>query len=232
MKTTHVLFATNMAKAVHEGNKTQTRRIVKGQPPYHETHASIDYQQDLDVYWWWWGSYTQTIYHEAKCPYGKSGDQLWVKETFYAWGRWETRFSEKKKRDEWHFIDLTLQCGESYRYADCAPEKVLSGKTGMVGWWKRPSIFMPRVASRILLEISAIRVERLNDISDDDAIAEGAKADPCDHARRTCSEIGCYCPSAKNDFQYIWDSINGKNSWQLNPWVWVVTFKKIEGGAL
>lgn len=241
MKLTSVSFSTPLPERILDGIKTQTRRIIKSRskllpPPeavyvsqvgkwFHfentsETATTQDDDGKPELKTW---TYT--------CPYGEEGDQLWVKENFYAWGCWETRFSEKKGRYERNFIDLTIQSGKSYRYMDCPPDQILSGKSEMVGWWKRPSIFMPRVASRILLEITRIRVERLNDISEEDAIAEGAKADPCDHARRTCSEIGCYGPSAKNDFQFIWDSINGNNSWQLNPWVWCINFKVIEGDA-
>ena len=230
MKQTSVIFTAPLPQKILEGIKTQTRRVVTERllakySDYDDycsqvTPGDIPFQREFEK-----------EFYGARCKYGKPGDQLWVKETFFAWGRWEARFSEKKKRDEWHFVDLTIQCGESYKYADCPPEKIKSGKGGQVGWWKRPSIFMPRLASRILLEITALRVERLNSISDEDAITEGAKADPCDHARRTCDEIGCYGPTAKNDFQFIWDSIHGEGAWLKNPWVWCITFKVIEGGA-
>lgn len=152
---------------------------------------------------------TEHLEH-LKNPYGAPGDRLWGRETFYAFGRWETRFSEKKKkRDEHHFADLTIECGKSYRYA--ADESIITethrNYRQPVDWHKRPSIFMPRAASRILCEIVNVRVERLQDISESDAQAEGV----ADRAA----------------FFELWDSINAARgySWESNPWVWVVEYE-------
>lgn len=227
MKATSALFNTQMSTAIRDGIKTQTRRILDCDHP-----AVIGFEPNGPYFWKGVAKnervqqqYITTWPFGIKARYGCVGDYLWVKETFYAWGRWETRYSEKKKRDEWHFVDLTISTGQSYRYSDFPPDKILSGKTGMVGWWRRPSIFMPRVASRFLLEITAIRVERLNSISDADAIAEG-----CTGGHGAIPGYA-YTATPVEHYRWLWDSINGKNSWQLNPWVWVVTFKKIEGGA-
>jgi hypothetical protein len=112
------------------------------------------------------------------CPYGQPGDQLWVKETFYAFGRWETRFSAKKGRDEWHFIDMTLECGHQYAYAadghSFAPHQRSAGTTPC--WWKRPAIFMPRAASRILFECIGFRGG-----SEQDYFMIGFEAAECAH---------------------------------------------------
>lgn len=92
----------------------------------------------------------------------------------------------------------------------------------------RPSIHMPRVASRITLEIVSVRVERLQDISEEDAIAEGVTADcPGTPNGLHPPTKDCSLWSARNSFAHLWDQINGKGSWALNPWVWVVTFKRM-----
>jgi hypothetical protein len=118
------------------------------------------------------------ISEELNCPYGQPGGRIWVRETFYAYGRWVTRYSEKKRRDEWHFIDMTVECDRAYQYEADSPDMPLAkGRGGMLpGWYKRPAIFMPRAACRIVLEIAGVRVERLNDCSEADALAEGIDA--------------------------------------------------------
>ncbi len=86
---------------------------------------------------------------------------------------------------------------------------------------------MHRHSSRILLEITAVRVERLQDISEEQALAEGVRGEPCDHARQACADIGCWGDTAKGAFGFLWESLNGEGSWAANPWVWVVEFKRV-----
>lgn len=122
-----------------------------------------------------------------KIPYGNPGDRLWVRET---WTKWRHKF------------------GEDFLYrADFE-----NGKNGHI--WK-PSIHMPRVASRITLLITGIRVERLHDITEADAVAEGCQSG---------GDWGC-APTIQ--FEKLWESINGRESWDENPWVWVIEFKKL-----
>ena len=170
------------------------------------------------------------------CPYGKPGDRLWVKETYFAWGRWETRFSEKKGRDEWHFIDMTIECGLAYLYAADNPGIPPSkGRGALPSWHKRPAIFMPRIASRITLEIVGVRVELLNNITEQDAIAEGielvggpASVSPWRNYRKgEPGEMNLHCSSPQRSFMTLWESINGAGSWAANPWVWAVEFKRV-----
>ena len=159
-------------RALLDGSTTQTRRICK--------HAmdtnlmAVVGPFDLPGFGTgWFGDEEGEV--QFLGPYGQQGDILWVRETFYAFGRWVTRYSEKKRRDEWHFIDMTAQCGRAYQYEADSPDVPLAtGRGGALpGWHKRPAIFMPRAASRILLEIVSVRVERLNGISETDARAEG-----------------------------------------------------------
>ena len=97
----------------------------------------------------------------------------------------------------------------------------------VIGYRWTPSIHMPRWASRILLEVVSVRVERLHDCSEADALAEGVKGEPCDHIRLSCDEIGCCGPTAKGMYAALWDQINGAGAWAANPWVWVIEFKRV-----
>ncbi|KRC36271.1 hypothetical protein [Acidovorax sp. Root219] len=161
------------------------------------------------------------------CPYGHPGDRLWMRETFYAWGRWETRFSSKKGRDEWHFVDLTQECGMAYRYH--ADETLLvppRGMGGAVRWWKRPAIFMPLVASRCNMELQAVRVERLQDITEADALREGIVRQP-DGGYGLPDTTHYHAADPRMSFWSLWESINGTGSVDANPWVWVLSFNRL-----
>lgn len=165
------------------------------------------------------------------CPYGAPGDRIWVRETFYAFGRWETRFNVKKGRDEWHFVDLTIESGFKHLFEK--PAGWLKSKRGntLPTWWKRPSIYMPRVASRISLEITAVRAEYLQEISEADAIAEGVRQ----MRDGSGTWVGREGPgllvtpwlTARDAYRDLWESINGLGTWALNPAVWVIEFKRI-----
>ena len=203
MKERPVLFSAPMVRAILDGRKTQTRRIIKPQPYIDEMGNFCwngeNFGQDFN------GPCIQAIASpipssktkRVRCPYGKPGDRLWVRETF--------------NHD-----------GEKYIYAADLNE------LGVQKWaaqWK-PSIHMPRNASRILLEITGVRVERLQDISECDAKAEGSYV--CDYFGRRLldqsSNQGCY----KWGYRSIWESLNGTGSWDLNPFVWVIEFKLLE----
>lgn len=207
-----------MVRARRAGIKTMTRRAVRDLHP-----DCVSAREIRDVYgaidWKFYDQFDR-LTQATRCPYGQPGDLLWVKETFFAWGRWETRFNAKKSRDEWHFVDMTLECGHAYMYAadDQQPDK-LGGVTPQ--WWMRPAIFMPRVASRGLDEIVSVRAERLQDLSEADAIAEGCEPN--------------YLPGRayldepyKSGYVSLWQGINGHGSWKANPWVWVVTFRVLK----
>jgi YD repeat-containing protein len=145
-------------------------------------------------------------------PFGNPGDTLWVRETYAAFGHWTTRWNAVKGREEWAFADLTRAAGQAWRYdydaADVAGVRV---RDAAPTWHKRPALFMPRAASRILLAIDGVRSERLHAIGDDDAAAEGVlpSADP----------VGAY--------RAVWEGINGPGSWDADPLVWVVTFRRL-----
>lgn len=222
-----------MVRALLDGSKTQTRRVMKPQPEP-VPHRPGDYQWPCNAF--------QSMVSVADtrapgahgmagdaCPHGAHGDRLWVRETFVAFGRWETRFSDKKKRDEWHFVDMTLELGLQYRFdgADLS-KKRYAGATPT--WCIRPSIFMPRASSRILLEIVSVRVERLQDISDADIAAEGIDMDALTEAQDrydiVCKGSGaCGRATERTAWRDLWESTGG--DWDANPWCWAITFKRV-----
>jgi hypothetical protein len=209
-----------MARATLAGAKSQTRRVVKQLDPREGAVTKDSNGQSMAACWAYGGPVID-------CPYGVPGQRLWVRETFFAYGRWVTRYSEKKKRDEWHFIDMTVECDRAYQYDADAPDLPLAkGRGGALpGWRRRPAIFMPRAASRILLEIVSVRVERLNDISDADIIAEGIPLDTM-RVNHNCKGDG-FNSHLRADWRRLWEAINGAGSWAANPWVWVVEFKRV-----
>ena len=202
MKERPILFSAQMVRAILDGRKTQTRRIVnKPIPVGHKFHGwiieSTDKKRDGCAAWSIGDDALAYDLIVAKCPYGKPGDRLWVRETF-------------------------LQDTEGFIYR---ADGDFEGNAKILGGW-RPSIHMPRSASRILLEITGVRVERLQDISECDAKAEGSYV--CDYFGRRLldqsSNQGCY----KWGYRSIWESLNGSGSWHLNPFVWVVEFRTLE----
>lgn len=191
MKEKPILFSAPMVRAILDGRKTQTRRVVKKAIP-DESFINAPYNGFAFVGQFNGGTYTVPFL----CPYGQPGDRLWVRET------WQTY----KEFDRVRPNDISNQSEIQY-------------PATYDGWdsRKRPSIHMPRWASRITLEITNVRVERLQDITDADALAEGVD--------QTNTSIGGY---ATERFKRLWQSINGQGSWAANPWVWVIEFKRIK----
>lgn len=236
MKETGILFTSPMVRALPPGPKTMTRRALRDQTVVRPG----TYGPELWTGFMGWQPADAVIADPgmngnpgARCPYGAPGDRLVVRETFFAWGRWETRFNATKGRDEWHFVDMTLESGRVYVHAaDGTPAGYVTPHRGGVGcgWWKRPAIFMPRAASRITLEITEVRVELLQDISDADAQAEGCPCYVCGGVMDGLSESDCHCFHKKanaSDYRNLWEQINGPGSWAANPWVWAMTFRRL-----
>ncbi|EPP5903374.1 hypothetical protein ACUT1X_003343 [Pseudomonas aeruginosa] len=211
-----ILFNDQMVRAILEGRKTATRRIAK--PVKHPDLGNIYAPGALVL-----EREPQHVIDRA-CPYGQPGDRLWVRE---AWQGPLISDEEQDANQSW-WKDMTKfqnpgHCayrasGDDNEYVD--PDGYFHCK------WK-PSIHMPRWASRILLEITAVRVERLQDIGEEQALAEGVRGEPCDHTRQACADIGCWGDTAKGAFGFLWESLNGEGSWAANPWVWVVEFKRV-----
>lgn len=210
-----ILFSAPMVRALLAGAKTQTRRLVKLRGA-----ESIDETDAIGCYWPW----SPEADDWAPCPYGRPGDRLWVKETFNL-GR-PVRNGEGIVEDECMWLGR-LPKEDPRKQAFMSKWCVGYAADGCEGrMW--PSIFMPRWASRITLEVTAVRVERLQAISDEDAMAEGAAwrispdGDLAGAFDTADTPIGY-----RAHFQSLWESINGAESWTANPWVWVVSFKRV-----
>ena len=218
-----ILFSESMVQAILAGRKTQTRRILKGVPDGMVFYGNGNGVADFMVE----GGFT---HKQIKLRYGVPGDQLWVRETFYAFGRWEYRTTQKKGKDHdgWHFLDLTDDLDSGYRYLNDPPKVVMIGRGGN-GWYKRPSLFMPRAASRILLEVVNNRVERLQDISEADAIAEGVEPIGgifVGHYKNYLNNAYGFI-SPYNSYMTLWEYINGPESWSKNDYVTATSFRRI-----
>ena len=224
-----ILMNSTMVRATLAGTKAQTRRAMKHQPAYPVIIATDPHTSRHQIA----GREPVTEAELLRyCPYGQLGDRLWVRETFYAYGRWVTRYSEKKRRDEWHFIDMTAECDRRYQYdADSPDVPLATGRGGALpGWYRRPAIFMPRAACRIELKITSVRVERLQDISDANIEAEGidmeallAAQDSYDIIAKDGNATGR--PTLRSAWRELWESTGG--DWDANPWLWVVGFRRV-----
>jgi hypothetical protein len=213
MKERPILFSAPMVRAILSGNKTQTRRVMKHQvcePGIVEIdsdgYCMIVEDNGVKIQGW-------------HCPYGKPGDHLWVRETF-AYCVLGTDMCDESHSHSIPAKQYEKDCKSlnTYHIAYAADPD----EEAIIGPW-RPSIHMPRHASRITLEIISVRVERLNDISEEDAIAEGIDESKSDSA----ISQGWY-ERPRRAFMRLWESINGAGSWAKNPWVWVIEFKRVK----
>jgi len=201
-----ILFSIDMVRTILDGRKTQTRRVIKPQPADDlkwmgwiigtgsKSDKSIGCAQWVDEF------PLSTKHHTVRCPYGHTGDRLWVKETF---AKSPTSFIYRADWNDGHgqeVVDLP------------------TGRTVPLLW--KSARFMPHIVSRITLEIVNIRAGLLQKITDDDAIQEGVD--------RTNTSIPGY---ARTRFMDLWNSIyfsRPENKWKVNPWVWVIEFKRLE----
>lgn len=211
-----ILFSAPMVRALLAGTKTQTRRALRKQPP-----AWAKFPQAVgipaDGLWEWtdldedsdtlqhWPDYDKPM----RCPYGKPGDRLWVRETW------------SKAHDA---VDFKLRGQLLYRAGPHDPRDLVGVK------WK-PAIHMPRTFSRITLEITAVRVERLQDISDGDAWDEGTAQWAAENPPRMPNGCVDKFNNIRLAYRALWESINGPGSWDANSWVWVIAFRRIEGAS-
>lgn len=244
MRERPILFSGPMVRAILDGRKTQTRRAVK--PQWSADVDEVSERPALDRvlkcmvsgHSGEWGD-DHGLDEVRRCPYGQPGDRLWVRETFayvrhsqnYESGgddcffEWDTeiygpKIAEHLNGNPRYSSFSAALCyaadGEDENPAELYPSTNLDGKVvrpAEIRW--QPSIFMPRWASRITLEITAVRVERLQEISETDAVAEGVLGRGGDKSR------------ARTEFMMLWRSINGPRSWDANPWVWVVEFRRV-----
>ncbi|MED5026609.1 hypothetical protein [Pseudomonas aeruginosa] len=191
MKERPILFNDQMVRAILDGRKTVTRRVMKPQPDFLGSMVDPNTPfKTLDA----------GLHARITCPYGEPGDRLWV-------------------REAWAQINVAQAPGETWVvYREC------DNRTDYGGPWK-PSIHMRRRDSRILLEITSVRVERLQDISEKQALAEGVELE----GEGVCfaGAPGTASDTPEESFKLLWELINGAGSWKANPWVWVVEFKRV-----
>lgn len=245
-----ILFSTEMVQAILEGRKSQTRRVIKPQPPeglkwMGWVIGTSGDDKNLGAACWVDEFPLSKKEHYAKCPYGQPGDRLWVRETWL----------------EDHIPELNPNEHGCIHYkANGYTHQIIID--GWKGCW-RPSIFMPRWASRITLEVVSVRVERVQDISEEDAKAEGVNfCFPQNVCDTTVGLIGTKAEdhgydnylwhgnfknqhppvdwehqysnykTAKDSYSSLWQLINSKRGygWDVNPWVWCTEFKRIENG--
>jgi len=241
MRERPILFNADMVRAVLDGRKTQTRRIMKVQPESNQFGlrriiASAE-RSDTGKYHWTESNATGNHIRSApfSCPFGAVGDRLWVKETWsvvshafdddglmidYVPDRPAKAVHEKPFGRGYYSGHAIYAADGGFTWGD--DDGCVDGRS----CWK-PSIHMPRWASRITLEITGVRVERLWDITEDDAKAEGCTFEALRFkpGTREAEEMG---HTAVYQFGGLWQSIYGEESWQANPWVWVVEFKRVE----
>ncbi|MBK0567398.1 hypothetical protein LW586_14260 [Klebsiella quasipneumoniae] len=212
-----MIFNAEMVRAILDGRKTQTRRPIK----WKQTRFTEIGEREDGSKWPWSEDAEHACDFWHPCPFGAVGDRIWVREAFRVHSRATdvaTLVYKASERNSW--TEQTRRVPVAVCNKPATPEK-----------WT-PSLHMPRWASRILLEITDVRVERLNAISEEDARAEGIIDGGC----LNCGEPEpCGCanpePDATDAFAYLWQSIYGQESWNANPWVWVISFKRVEGGA-
>jgi putative SOS response-associated peptidase YedK len=220
MKERPILFNSQMVRALLDGSKTQTRRVVKSWNPKGIDNlpvpADVAYLRDFTCY-------------RSTCPYGQPGDRLWVRET---WGVVSNVWDEDGNLVDWvpdrpatAIVEMPFGQGYYSGHAIYAADGYYEwagdddgGGEPRSAW--HPSIHMPRAASRILLEIVSVRVERLHDIGTEEIEAEGVVTSDA-----SIMEYGCR--ARVMDFTRLWEGINGAGSWDANPWVWVVEFKRV-----
>ena len=207
MKERPILFSTEMVRAILEGRKTMTRRIMQKQPTMKHKFKYICKEKTKG-----WGALFEwltdgmTLHEHFKSPYGTIGDVLWVRET---WA-------------EFQGLEDAPTC---YVYK---ADGTWDDKVHLIDNKWKPSIFMPRSASRISLRITNIRVERLNDITEEDAVREGVEPLENGYKQYIRTRLDKVTEYASYSFMTLWESINGKGSWEKNPWVWVIEFEAIK----
>lgn len=242
MKERPILFSGPMVRAILSGQKTVTRRAIRHQPDVPVTDAipRREYPHGPATIDWYWrpkhGHLNGVPSHgwDFKCPYGQPGDRLWVRETWgvisHSWDEHGDMVSWEPDRPATPIREMPFGNGYYSGHAIYAADGPMEWAGDEDGGgeprsaWK-PSIHMPRAACRIPLEITDVRIERLQDISYQQAMAEGIghAGDGLFHVE----DSRHLAADPRESFASLWSSINGEESWNANPWVWAVEFKRV-----
>lgn len=246
MKERPILFSGPMVRAILDGRKTQTRRVMKPQP-LPETEAMrdipgenrwwaawIDSENEFSITYKPLGSDQQ---EDWACPYGVPGDRLWVREATWIWCERRPNGKTAKGLQKWRYVPTkhprVVYCADGSKPTD-PPVQHDGGNWFM--WRYKAARFMPRWASRITLEITDVRVQRVQEISEEDSEAEGVGwCELCRNSNTnflgndTCP-LNCGGISFREEFEELWDFINFDRGfgWDANPWVWAVTFRRVD----
>jgi len=211
-----ILFKGEMVQAILDGRKTQTRRIIPGEIHIHGSG------RDFSGHWHkprggYLERHNEMVFRNVLgdyCPYGKPGDLLWVKQVFWQWGIYQDTYQmcKKLKRNKVRFTPTLPKDGREVLFK---PTAIPPRDKFHFGYHKRSPLFMPKFFAQTWLKVKSVRVERVQDISFQDAMAEGMKTQQATHA----------VPF----FHSLWNEINKKRGygWDVNPWVWVVEFEKV-----
>lgn len=230
MKERPILFNAEMVRAILDGRKTQTRRIMNPQPEI----IPLEDERGNPGYWIPFNAARSMVRNEEMhiaCPYGLIWDRLWVRET---WGVVSHDFDENERIIDWMpdrpataIHEMPFGNGYYSGHAIYAADGEFTWGDddghGEKSCWK-PSVHMPRSACRLVLEITGVRVERLNDISEEDALAEGFVS-TAKVTKPGDDYTGLY---ASDRFSDTWQQIYGQKSWLENPWVWVIEFRRVK----
>lgn len=230
MKERSILLTTEMVRSILADQKTQARWVINPQPKQkscaamgpneHRDHAQFYYETMS-------GSGGHRIETDRiKCPYGQPGDRLWVRETTI-------------RVEEHGYVGpvyVASDNGQAMLDHGLAPAPDDAVEVEPYDLRLRPSALMPRSMARIILEVTSVRAERLNDISSEDALAEGIEV--VGGATSTCpyrnyrlgqaGEMAMHCSCPERSFMSLWESLYGADAWSSNPWVWVVAFRRLE----
>lgn len=226
MKERPILFGAPMVRALLAGTKSQTRRIITPQP-----RAISVCGATLDGLWIPRGKVDYRVWPKPcrkiaeACPYGQPGERLWVRETWQAWQRTSYEHDEAQPVG---VKDATASKQRDYDGSIRVDAIEYRATSKSAGPWT-PSIHMPRWASRITLEVTGVRVRRVQEITDADAEAEGVLTWARESLWPRCEAMRVAKPSRPRFlFQLLWMEINGVESWKADPWVWVVVFRRVE----
>jgi len=234
-----------MVRATLDGRKKMTRRIINPQPIIdHDSGFVFDGKHRVQ-----YGIHNWENEFIDDWSRWMPEDTMWVKESHYRFGSWKKNGLTKTGKQKWRFKpDSGVP---NLRFPDDPPIKVQKNSDRTLGWYKRPSLFMPRHAARTWLQVIEIRVERLQEISEEDAITEGIDQEKHEFEMMAYPDgvVETFDPtpaiwqrknylktketgtahyqnfSASESFKTLWESINGEESWEQNPWVWVISFK-------
>lgn len=230
-----ILFSAPMVKALLAGTKTQTRRIVTVRNSHRQASPN-SWPFDLSKAWRdtsfaeTYGEYLHVPFRHPDEDWSQEtserwtcrwmpGERLWVRETFWTYPGIITDGLIRDGADTWPMVE----------HGGCAYDA--DGDQDIwrhLNWVRKPSIFMPRWASRITLEITDVRVQRLQEISREDAIAEGVQKHTDEHGVNdyTVGGNAFFSGNPIDCYRNLWNSINGPGSWDANPWVWTITFRR------